>query len=183
MLRLSSNSTSPVLSENSTSNLLTTLSDLETFNAEEYAKETYSSLAPNHMSLSCFVHFCLAWQIAAQIYTSRVLFTLTTLPPHPVSPLVSRLISHCKVVTTECIGIKCFVWPVFIAGVECEDEDREWVAGALDQFWQLYLGKNVKAVASVLKILWMKKDGRKTEDGEWNWIREIYLLDVDGLLS
>ncbi|KAH6654770.1 fungal-specific transcription factor domain-containing protein [Truncatella angustata] len=176
--RVEENSFNPA----SISGLLATLDDIDRFDAERYANDAHSSLAPGHMSMECFVHFCLAWKVAAKLYTTRVIFTITNMETHPLAPSVDKLISHCKVVTRECPGIKCFVWPVFIAGVECDSQtDREWVSSALDQFWELYLGANLKAVSSILKILWGKRDAYRSCQGEhkWNWVRELHLLNVD----
>lgn len=165
-----------------------TLSDLENFDAELYAKDTYCSLAPGHISQGSFVRFCLAWKIAARIYTARVIFTATGVQTYSLLPLVDELIEHCKVVTQECEAIKCFVWPVFIAGVECEGHlHRDWVLSALDQFWQVYLGAKVKVAASVLQILWETMDERSqaangNDINNQNWIKELYLLNVDQLL-
>jgi hypothetical protein len=170
----------------SVSRLYATLAHLEIFDAENYAKQSYSASAPQRLSLNGFTHFCLAWRVAAELYTKRVIYTLTDTRAPSFGAVVKQLIEHCRIVVQEYDGIKCFVWPVFIAGVECDSRiDRDWILSALDQFWKLYLGANIKAVASVLRILWQTNDLQRkdNDDFEWNWIKELHLLNVDSILG
>jgi hypothetical protein len=168
------------------SDLLTTVSDLEQFDAENYAIEKYTSLAPGEMSLNCFTYFCLAWKIAAKLYTTRVIFTITNQQTYSLQADVNELIQYCKIVTQEYPGIKCFVWPVFIAGVECDTQaDRDWVIPTMDRFWQRYFGANIKAVALALSILWKNKGATKemAQESSWNWVKELHLVNVNSLLG
>ena len=128
-------------------------------------------------------HLSFAYKIAITLYATRVL-------KHPspreanFASAVTSLIYHISHIPTTSELLKCTVWPVFIAGTECQDpEQRVWIQHWLQKLWNTYLSVNVRAAGRVLEVIWSRnKTPHSTdvsEEGDWiqymdqsnfNWI-------------
>ncbi|KAL2839110.1 fungal-specific transcription factor domain-containing protein [Aspergillus pseudoustus] len=121
-----------------------------------------------------------AYQLGAMLYGQRVLDALQntrTRQDSLVSELV-RLVEQLKVGSTL---LKCVLWPVTVAGLECQERpQRDLIIHLLETFWIDTHCLNVMNAAKILKAHWTKIDESKSVATDW--IFDIGRLSHDWLL-
>lgn len=191
------NHSAPVVLPNSSAtampeaNLPSILAYIENFDPTAWALEMQSLMTPKPTYASPMIpspplsphgspsgelfspayHLAFAYKIAITLYATRVL-------KHP-SPqeanfpsAVTSLLSHISQIPTTSELLKCTVWPVFIAGTECQDpEQRVWVQHWLHKVWDKYLSINIRAAGRVLEVIWNRNNLSQSldadEEGDW----------------
>ncbi|KAL2812213.1 fungal-specific transcription factor domain-containing protein [Aspergillus granulosus] len=120
------------------------------------------------------------YQLGALLYGQRVLDALQnteTCQEFIVSELVS-LVEHLEAGSTL---LKCILWPITVAGLECQEQSqRDLLIRLLETFWRETHCLNVMNAAKILKAHWIKVDENKSV--ATHWIFEIGRLSHDWLL-
>lgn len=128
------------------------------------------------------MQIALIWKLAADIYASRIFYTLTK-DTDFVMPSVSDLIREYDFLEEDDALLKCLIWPTFMAGAESTcPEHREWALRKFDRIWRITLSANSKNAKWVLMSLWEKHDKHKQQPetqvvDDWDWIAELSSLD------
>src|SRR5699024_4706735 len=64
--------------------------------------------------------------------------------------------------------LKCTLWPIFIAGLECRDPSaRKFITSALGQFYEDTRCINVANAAQILRDYWVERDQPGAACAEW----------------
>lgn len=120
-----------------------------------------------------------AYQLGACIYGQCVLDAInkTTTPQHIT---VAELISVIGALREDTALFKCILWPMFIAGLVCQDQShREYLIASLERFWDYTSCLNVLNAAQILQAYWSQDTtGRKPSQ----WIFTVGRLGRDWLL-
>lgn len=121
-----------------------------------------------------------SYKIGAFIYGRRVLDALT----HDVTQqddLVSTLLKIIGELKDDGIVLKCILWPIFIAGLECQSQSlRVFVITCLERFWVDTSCLNAVNAFKILGKYWMR--GGYGEISSSRWIFSVGRLGRDWLL-
>ncbi|KAL3465260.1 fungal-specific transcription factor domain-containing protein [Aspergillus heterothallicus] len=120
------------------------------------------------------------YQLGAQLYGQRVVDALQntqTVQDSVVSELI-ELVDQLKVGSTL---LKCILWPITVAGLECQEpSQRSILISLLETFWISTHCLNVMNAAKILNAHWTKVDENKSV--ATHWIFDIGRLRHDWLL-
>ena len=121
-----------------------------------------------------------SYKIGAFIYGRRVLDALT----HDVTPqddLVSTLLHIIGELKDDGIVLKCILWPIFIAGLECQSQSpRVFLITCLERFWADTSCLNAINAFKILDEYWMRADYGELSSSRW--IFSVAHLGRDWLL-
>ncbi|KAL2865289.1 Zn(II)2Cys6 transcription factor [Aspergillus lucknowensis] len=121
-----------------------------------------------------------AYQLGAILYGQRVLDALQN-TWNPQNSVVSELVELINTLKDGSSLLKCILWPITVAGLECQIESqRDLLTRALERFWMDTHCLNVMNAARILKAHWTKVDENKTVASQW--IFDIGRLSHDWLL-
>ncbi|KAJ9313163.1 transcriptional regulator family: Fungal Specific TF [Paecilomyces variotii] len=121
-----------------------------------------------------------SYKIGALIYGERVLdaFAQRTTAQ---DDLVCKLIGLIGILKDERTLLKCALWPICIAGLECRwQAQRDFLIGCLEKFWEDTSCLNVINAAKILQTYWRHIDGQGGDSSQW--IFTIGCLGADWLL-
>ncbi|GAD99830.1 C6 transcription factor [Paecilomyces variotii No. 5] len=121
-----------------------------------------------------------SYKIGALLYGERVIeaFASCTTVQDGLACELIRLIAILKDDRTL---LKCALWPICIAGLECRRQDqRNFLTGCLERFWEDTSCLNVINAAKILQKYWQQADGLGGDP--WQWIFAIGCLGADWLL-
>ncbi|PKY09405.1 C6 transcription factor (Acr-2) [Aspergillus campestris IBT 28561] len=120
-----------------------------------------------------------AYQLGACIYGQCVLDVInkTTTSQHTT---VAELISVIGALRDDTALFKCILWPMFIAGLVCQEQaHRDYLIASLERFWNYTSCLNVLNAAQILQAYWTQDTtGRKPSQ----WIFTVGRLGRDWLL-
>lgn len=120
-----------------------------------------------------------AYQLGACIYGQCVLDAInkTTTSQHTT---VAELISVIGALRDDTALFKCILWPIFIAGLVCQEQPhRDYLIASLERFWDYTSCLNVLNAAQILQAYWTHDTaGRKPSQ----WIFTVGRLGRDWLL-
>lgn len=127
--------------------------------------------SPSNELFTSPYHLAFAYKIAITLYATRVL-KHPSLQEADFTSAVTSLLSHISQIPTTSELLKCTVWPIFIAGTECQDpEQRVWIQHWLQKIWDEYLSVNIRAAGRVLEIIWNRNNASHSlgadEGGDW----------------
>ncbi|PYH81242.1 hypothetical protein BO82DRAFT_284463 [Aspergillus uvarum CBS 121591] len=121
-----------------------------------------------------------SYKLGAEIYGQRVLDTLC----HTNTSITDLLIQLIHSIEALCASdnlLKCALWPICIAGLECDQAgERDFLIQSLEQFWDKTKCVNVINAAKILQAHW-QRSGRQARDSS-PWIIDIGLSGRDWLL-
>ncbi|KAE8354852.1 fungal-specific transcription factor domain-containing protein [Aspergillus coremiiformis] len=142
-----------------------------------------SSLPESHKSssrdLGTLCKLAQSYKLGALIYGQRVLDSLTNATT-PQDELVSELIGVIDAVRDDGSLLKCVLWPIFVAGLECRSQaQRDFLIISMEKFWMDTNCLNAVNAAKALQSYWQKED--KQESSPTQWIFDIGDLDHDWL--
>ncbi|KAF9892444.1 hypothetical protein FE257_001552 [Aspergillus nanangensis] len=133
----------------------------------------------NHLSI-----LAQAYKLGAFLYGQRVLDTLTN-EETPQGLVVDELINAIGSVKDDRSILKCLLWPIFVAGLECHSHTgKEFLLGCLEQFWTDTSCLNVVNAAKILQAYWKGQPEPDGDRGSFSsqWIFTIGRLGRDWLL-
>ncbi|KAL4799593.1 fungal-specific transcription factor domain-containing protein [Aspergillus venezuelensis] len=121
------------------------------------------------------------YQLGALLYGQRVLDALQGIRSD-VNTVLLELIGVINSLR-QSILLKCILWPIFVAGLECQDQQqRDILIQALAQFWSDTYCSNVKNAAKILQEYWTKIDDTTSKMVASDWIFDIGSSTHDWLL-
>ncbi|KAB8227727.1 Zn(II)2Cys6 transcription factor [Aspergillus alliaceus] len=142
-----------------------------------------SSLPESHKSssrnLGNLCRLAQSYKLGALIYGQRVLDSLL-ITVTPQDEPVSELIGVIDALRDDGSLLKCVLWPIFVAGLECRSQpQRDFLISSLENFWIDTNCLNVVNAAKALQSYWQKTD--KEDTSPTQWIFDIGDLDHDWL--
>ncbi|PYH29966.1 Zn(II)2Cys6 transcription factor [Aspergillus neoniger CBS 115656] len=152
------------------------------FDCYGWANQTLrvSSLTPKTQNVQSLEHLAQAYKSATLIYGWRICDALTG-NNTPLSDLVTGLVHEVHILRKDEAIFKCILWPLFIAGLESEDQaQRSQVREFLDSFWFETKCINVINAVTILERLWV--DPSEVEDASCSWIFRMGQVEGDWLL-
>ncbi|KAI0131940.1 fungal-specific transcription factor domain-containing protein [Xylariales sp. AK1849] len=169
--------------------LQATLRVIRSFDVDKWISDMIAAASASYsVSRGDLTVVCRAWKRSAEIYTCRVLYQLTKELDLP-GPRVEDQIRELTFLEGKDILMKCLLWPIFIAGAECNrPEQRAWVLQAFDRIWSTTFSANTKNAALVLTGLWRKQDLARDqldsdEPSTWDWMTELSSFDTHWLFA
>ncbi|KAL4919014.1 fungal-specific transcription factor domain-containing protein [Aspergillus aurantiobrunneus] len=121
-----------------------------------------------------------AYQLGAVLYGRRVVDALESIQTQQ-EPIVSELIGVIISLQHGSNLLKCTLWPITIAGLECQaPPERDILLQALEKFWQDTKCLNVTNAAKILQASWRRMDHNPAVAKDW--IFYIGRLSHDWLL-
>lgn len=120
-----------------------------------------------------------AYKFGALIYGRRVLEALG----QDVSfqeDFISELFGQIDALRVHSSLFKCVLWPIFVAGLECQQSQRRFISGHLERFWEVTKCVNVINASEILQVYWQRED--QTQLASSGWIFSIGRLERDWLL-
>ncbi|KAL2829417.1 fungal-specific transcription factor domain-containing protein [Aspergillus cavernicola] len=120
------------------------------------------------------------YQIGAILYGRRILDALLK-EETTQELLVSELIGIINSLQHGSNLLKCTLWPITVAGLECHlQSQRDTLMHALEQFWMDTRCLNVTNAAKILQTHWQKIDDQQAVANDW--IFDIGRMSHDWLL-
>ncbi|KAL4861419.1 hypothetical protein BDV12DRAFT_67069 [Aspergillus spectabilis] len=120
------------------------------------------------------------YQLGAALYGRRVLDALEHIKTNQ-EPVVIELIEIINSLQHGSNLLKCTLWPITVAGLECHSQARrDILLQALEKFWKDTRCLNVTNAAKILQTYWTKVDEHKAVANDW--IFDIGRLSHDWLL-
>ena len=143
--------------------LTATLESVKNFNGQLWAARLSSS--PNTSGLYALFR---SYQLATLLFGHRVHDTLKN-ESTPQDALVLELLSVAASIKDDYPNLlKCALWPIFIAGLECrQPTERNFVMSALERFYEDTRCINVANAAEILRNYWMEHDQPEAAPSEW----------------
>lgn len=121
------------------------------------------------------------YQLGAMLYGRRVLDAVEGVQTNQ-QPIVSDLIGVIHSLQQGSNLLKCILWPITMAGLECQaPPQRVILLQALEKFWNDTKCFNVTNAAKILQNYWTKIDEDPTVARN-DWIFDIGRLSHDWLL-
>ncbi|KAK9372179.1 fungal-specific transcription factor domain-containing protein [Lipomyces chichibuensis] len=160
--------------------ITTVLESIQNFDCYIWA----SSLPQPHQSLKRDINnLCIlsqSYKTGALIYGRRVLDALTK-DVTSQDGLVCELIGLIGTLKDDKSLLKCILWPIFVAGLECRCiAERDFLTGCLEKFWVDTNCLNVINAARILQTYWQQGDRQQPFSSQW--IFSIGRLGRDWLL-
>lgn len=122
-----------------------------------------------------------AYRLGAMVYGRRVLDALQAVQTNQEG-IVSELLEVIDSLQQGSSLLKCALWPIIIAGLECRaPAQREILTQALEKFWQDTKCLNVTNAAKILQDYWRSTDQR-IGTATNHWIFDMGRLSHDWLL-
>ncbi|KAL2836795.1 fungal-specific transcription factor domain-containing protein [Aspergillus pseudodeflectus] len=143
----------------------------------------WASTLPQHSAMhnvDDLAKLARTYQLGAVLYGQRVLDALQNTRTQQDS-VVSELVSLVDTFKDGSTLLKCILWPITVAGLECQEQSqRDLLIRILETFWIGTHCLNVMNAAKILKAHWAKIDENKSV--ATNWIFEIGRSSHDWLL-
>ncbi|KAJ5578386.1 uncharacterized protein N7459_007350 [Penicillium hispanicum] len=120
-----------------------------------------------------------SYQLGTLLYGRRILDALTE-EVTAQEELVLELLGLVDSLKGDTDMFKCILWPVFIAGLECDwQAQRDFVVGCLERFWAITNCLNAVNAAKILQEYW--RQNISPEKARSQWIFNIGQLGRDWL--
>ena len=158
------------------------LNSTNLFDCYGWANQTLrvSSLTPTSQNVQSLEHLAQAYKSATMIYGWRICDALIG-NNTPLSDLVTGLVHEVHILRRDEALFKCILWPLFIAGLESEDQaQRRQVRKFLDSFWFETKCINVINAVTILDRFWV--DPSEVENASCSWIFRMGQVEGDWLL-
>ncbi|KAE8415433.1 fungal-specific transcription factor domain-containing protein [Aspergillus pseudocaelatus] len=158
---------------------ITSVLDLiQKFDCYTWASNLPESQKTSSRYLSNLCKLAQSYKLGALIYGQRVLDALLGVTT-PQEELVSELIGVIDALRDDRRLLKCVLWPIFVAGLECRSQaQRDFLITSLENFWMDTNCLNVVNAAKALQSYWQKTD---KQESSTQWIFDIGDLDHDWL--
>ncbi|KAL4993258.1 fungal-specific transcription factor domain-containing protein [Aspergillus recurvatus] len=118
-----------------------------------------------------------SYKAATTIYGWRICDALTA-DTTPLGDVVGGLVNAIGVLRQDRTLFKCILWPLFIAGLECQcDQQRDYIRQCLQSFWFETKCINVVNAVAILDRLWAE-----AEHHSRNWIFSFGEIEGDWLM-
>ncbi|KAB8255852.1 fungal-specific transcription factor domain-containing protein [Aspergillus pseudonomiae] len=148
------------------------------FDCYTWASNLPESQKTSSRYLSNLCKLAQSYKLGALIYGQRVLDALLSVTT-PQDELVSELIGVIDALRDDGRLLKCVLWPIFVAGLECQSQaQRNFLITSLENFWLDTNCLNVVNAAKALQSYWQKIDKQASST---QWIFDIGDLDHDWL--
>ena len=129
------------------------------------SQSQFSSLSLRDVDMLC--KLAQSFKIGALIYGRRVLDALVK-DVTSQEVLVCALLSIIGELQEDRVLLKCILWPIFIAGLECQSRaQREFLTSCLEIFWEDTNCLNVINAFKILQEYWMREDDRELSSSQW----------------
>jgi hypothetical protein len=121
-----------------------------------------------------------SYKIGALIYGRRVLDALMN-DVTSQDGLICELLNVIGVLKDDKILLKCALWPIVIAGLECQSRaQEEFLTSCLENFWADTNCLNVVNASKILHEYWAREDRQELSSS--HWIFNVGCLGRDWLL-
>ncbi|RAL08814.1 Zn(II)2Cys6 transcription factor [Aspergillus homomorphus CBS 101889] len=138
---------------------------------------------PNQAAANTVGDLCMlaaSYKLGAQIYGQRILDTLSQTDTS-MGELLKELMQSIHSLCASDNLLKCALWPICIAGLECElPGERYFLIQSLEQFWEKTKCVNVINAAKILQSYWQRNGHQPAIPSAW--IVDIGLSGRDWLL-
>ena len=150
-----------------TQNVTDMLESIRNFDCGVWAssQSQFSPLSLRDVDMLC--KLAQSFKIGALIYGRRVLDALVK-DVTSQEVLVCALLSIIGELQEDRVLLKCILWPIFIAGLECQSRaQREFLTSCLEIFWEDTNCLNVINAFKILQEYWMREDDRELSSSQW----------------
>ncbi|KAJ5351445.1 hypothetical protein N7452_000419 [Penicillium brevicompactum] len=130
---------------------------IESFDCALWASETRKS-TQFHQETHFLAIVAHVYKIAALLYANRVLSALQK-QSKPQDELLFELLGLLNGLKDRPELLKCLLWPIFVAGLECQSlEQQNFFLARLEDFWMTTNCLNVISAADILQEYWKRED-------------------------
>lgn len=130
---------------------------IESFDCALWASET-RNLTQFHQETHFLAIVAHVYKIAALLYANRVLSALQK-QSNPQDELLFELLGLLNGLKDRPELLKCLLWPIFVAGLECQSlEQQNFFLARLEDFWMTTNCLNVINAADILQEYWKRDD-------------------------
>lgn len=164
-----------------TRHITTMLESIQNFDSYMWASGLLPQLpSPSVQGVDKLCKLSQSFQLGSLIYGRRVLGALTG-NAMSQDDLVRALLGVIEVLKDDEILFKCILWPIFIAGLECQSQaQRDFLTSCLAQFWAETSCLNAVNASKILQEYWTREDYGGLSSPQW--IFSVGHLGYDWLL-
>lgn len=150
---------------------------IQTFDCYTWASGLQRSRESSPQDIANLCLLSQAYRIGSLLYGGRVLDALTG-EETSQDELVSELLGVVNSLKDDPALFKCILWPVFVAGLECQwQAQRDFLMACIEKFWALTRCLNAVNAAKTLQEYWQQDSSTARSQ----WIFNIGNVDRDWL--
>ncbi|KAJ5798766.1 uncharacterized protein N7503_006271 [Penicillium pulvis] len=129
---------------------------IQTFDCYTWASSLQRSRESSPQDIANLCMLSQAYRIGSLLYGGRVLDALTG-EETSQDELVSELLGVVNSLKDDPALFKCILWPVFVAGLECQwQAQRDFLLACIEKFWSLTRCLNAVNAAKTLQEYWQQ---------------------------
>ncbi|KAF3398562.1 hypothetical protein F1880_006294 [Penicillium rolfsii] len=152
---------------------------VQNFDCYAWASGLPQSRNPSPSEILSLCSMSRSYKLGTLIYGRRILDAMTG-EKTVLDDTVAELLSLIDSLKNDRIMFKCVLWPIFIAGLECQwQPQREFLIACAERFWDITYCLNAVNAAKILQEYWRQVDASR--QAQSRWIFEIGRLGRDWL--
>lgn len=149
------------------------------FDCYAWAVGLRQSRTPSSSEIISLCSLSRSYKLGTSIYGRRILDAMTG-EMTVLDDMVAELLGLIDSLQNDRIMFKCVLWPIFIAGLECQwQPQREFLIACAERFWDITNCLNAVNAAKILQDYWRQTDA--SEQAQSRWIFDIGRLGRDWL--
>lgn len=149
------------------------------FDCYAWAVGLPQSRTPSPSEIISLCSLSRSYKLGTFIYGRRILDAMTG-ETTVLDDMVAELLGLIDSLQNDRIMFKCVLWPIFIAGLECQwQTQREFLIACAERFWDITNCLNAVNAAKILQEYWRQADA--SGQMQPRWIFDIGRLGRDWL--
>ncbi|GLI71927.1 hypothetical protein PoHVEF18_000094 [Penicillium ochrochloron] len=151
----------------------------QNFDCYAWASGLPQSRTPSPSEIISLCSLSRSYKLGTFIYGRRILDAMTG-EKTVLDDTVAELLGLIDSLQNDRIMFKCVLWPIFIAGLECQwQPQREFLIACAERFWDITNCLNSVNAAKILQEYWRQVDA--SGQAQSRWIFDIGRLGRDWL--
>jgi hypothetical protein len=152
---------------------------VQNFDCYAWASGLPQSRTPSPSEIISLCSLSRSYKIGTVVYGRRILDAMTG-EKTVLDDTVAELLGLIDSLQNDRIMFKCVLWPIFIAGLECQwQPQREFLIACAERFWDITNCLNAVNAAKILQEYWRQTDA--SGQAQSRWIFDIGRLGRDWL--
>jgi hypothetical protein len=140
---------------------------IQNFDCYAWASGLPQSRTPSPSEIISLCSLSRSYKLGTFIYGRRILDAMagekTTL-----DDTVAELLGLIDSLQNDRIMFKCVLWPIFVAGLECQwQPQREFLIACAERFWDITSCLNAVNAAKILQDYWRQTDASGLAQSRW----------------